>query len=220
MEEVSVCDNCRMTELEILLADGSKFALPWLETRPLSESSHIRLAQISSEGRRRQFLLGRWLMALAAGVEPASIEEGPDYPQIPARPDCQASISHSGPYVAVITSRGFRCGLDIEYPTRQRDWIALAWRTFAASEAAWIAEATAADPAERFQRIWTLREAAFKAGLLSSVAGREPVFEPASARAVAGIGWQYLQEGGLHVSAVAPQDFRMRIHRVDPPETG
>lgn len=217
MEEVSVCDNCRMTELEILLADGSKFALPWLETRSLSESSRKRLAQLSSEGRRSQFLLGRWLMAQAAGIEPVLIEEGPDYPRITARPDCQASISHSGPYVAVITSRGFRCGLDIEYPQRQRDWMTLARRTFSAAETAWIAEAAITEQAQRFQRIWTLREAAFKAGLLSSVTGREPVFEPASARAVAGIGWQYRQEGGLHVSAVAPQDFRMRIRRVDPP---
>lgn len=204
-----------MTEFEILLADSADFTIELLEAQTLSPSSRQRLERLASPLRRRQFLLGRWLMAQAAGVAMTDIEEGLHYPRIATQTGWLASISHSGNHVAVIASRGARCGLDIEYPTRQRDWNTLAARAFSATESAWVAAATPAEQAERFHRIWTLREAAFKAGLLSGVVGTEPVFDPGSAQACASFYWQYQQVDGLHVSAVCAMPFRARLRKVD-----
>lgn len=209
-----------MIELEILLADTGDFEPDWLEAQPLSASSRARLAQIAVPKRRMQFLLGRWLMAEAAGVPLLDIVEDRHYPHIASRTDWHASISHSGPYVAVIASQGSRCGLDIEYPTRQRDWVALAERAFSATETSWISAASPEQQAEHFYRVWTLREAAFKAGLLDSVVGHEAVFDPIHERAPSSFHWQHLQTEGLYVSVASATPFQATLRKIDTPRLG
>ncbi len=217
VSSLMLCDNCLMIELEILLADTGDFEPDWLGAQPLSASSRARLAQIAVSQRRMQFLLGRWLMAQAAGVLPIDIAEDDHYPRIASRTDWHASISHSGPYVAVIASQGSRCGLDIEHPTRQRDWVALAERAFSAIETDWISAASPEQQAERFYRIWTLREAAFKAGTLASVVGHEPVFDPIRDQALSNLHWQHWQTEGLYVSAVSATPFQATLRKINPP---
>ncbi len=206
-----------MMTLDILLTDSRSFILPESVTAMLSESGQIRLAQIHADARRQQFLLGRWLMSQAADCELAAIEECDNYPVFAGNPTQHASISHSGPYVAVLVSKGVRCGLDIEYPTRQRDWPALAKRAFSPAETAWINAAAPEAQAEHFHRIWTLREAAFKAGLLSGVVGQEPVFNPAQEQASQPLHWQYLQYGGIHLSVVGATTFEITVHEIAQP---
>ncbi len=206
-----------MVQLAILIANVANFEPDWLEKLPLSASSKNRLAQLSVGHRRTQFLLGRWLMAQAANVTITDIVEGRDYPGFALRPDWQASISHSGPYVAVMASQGFRCGLDIEYSTRVRDWVALAERAFSRDEACWIASAKPAEQQERFQRIWTLREAAFKAGLWPSVVSKDSVFDPGSEQAPAGLHWQYVQQQEICCSVVAPIPLQVTLQPIHLP---
>lgn len=203
-----------MIALDIVLADSRSLTLPENLAATLSASSQARLTHISTDLRRRQFLLGRWLMAQAAERTLANIEEGSDYPVFAGEPERHASISHSGPHVAVIVSQGMRCGLDIEYPVRQRNWLSLAERAFSASEAAWIHDAEAELQTERFHRIWTLREAAFKAGLLDSVVGKESVFDPVQERHIANWHWQYLQHAGIHISVVGKQAFEASVREI------
>lgn len=211
-------EDSAMKTLDILLADNQNFRLPPDISSLLSPSSQRRLAQISTEVRRRQFMLGRWLIAQAAGCELASIADTASYPHFPEHPDWHASISHSGPYVASIVSKHARYGLDIEYPMRSRDWPALAERAFSQPETAWILAAPPEEQAERFYRIWTLREAAFKAGMLTSVVGQEPVFDPASDQPVAHGYWRYRQHDGIYLSVVGPECLEINLHEIALPD--
>lgn len=211
------CDNRRMIALDILLADSRSASLPENLAAALSASSQARLAQISTEPRRQQFLLGRWLMAQAAECEAAQVEEGSAYPVYARQPNWQASISHSGPYVALVFSDQARFGLDIECPTRQRDWLALAERAFSANECAWIAAAAPEQRLARFQRIWTLREAAFKAGLLPHVVSTAALFDPNIGQVIGDFHWHYLQHGDLHLSVLGPRAFSVTVREVDLP---
>ena len=207
-----------MKTLDILLADSQSFSLPQDISALLSPSSKARLAKISTQVRRQQFMLGRWLMAQAAGCQLASITDASDYPVFTEHRDWHASISHSGPYVASIVCKSARFGLDIEYPTRSRNWPALAERAFSPPETAWILAATPAEQTERFHRIWTLREAAFKSGMLDCTVGQEPVFDPASGILLAHGHWQYWQHDGIHFSVVGPEPFEAIVHEITLPD--
>lgn len=209
-----------MISLDILLTDSRHLILPDDVTTQLGAASQTRLAQIQVTARRQQFLLGRWLMAQAAGCELTMIEEGTDYPIFTGQTDWHASISHSGPYVAVVFSATGRFGLDIEYPERQRDWLALAERAFFASEAQWVGAAATEQQMVRFQRIWTLREAAFKAGLLPHVIGAEAVFDPVSEQACGSLHWQYRQHADLHLSVVGSAAFTITLREIGSPIAG
>lgn len=200
-----------MITLDILLLDSRDFPDYDHLAATLSPSCHARLVQLQINERRRQFVLGRWLMAQAAECELAQITENKTYPVYAGQASWHASISHSGPYIAVVFSDQARFGLDIEYPTRHRDWLALAKRAFAGSEFAWVAAAPIAQQSERFHRIWTLREAAFKAGFLPLAVSSEAVFDPASGQACGDFCWQYLQYGDLHLSVVGPCKFTATI---------
>lgn len=203
-----------MIKLDILLLD-SRTVLDYDHlAATLSPSCHARLVQLQMNERRRQFVLGRWLMAQAAGCELAQITESDTYPVYAGQASWHASISHSGPYIAVVFSDHARFGLDIEFPARSRNWPALAQRAFASSESAWVATAPIAQQAERFHRIWTLREAAFKAGFLPLAVSSEAVFDPASGQACGDFCWQYLQHGVLHLSVVGPGKFTATIREI------
>lgn len=205
-----------MIELKILFADQRHFPEPLLERQNLSISSAEKLAGITAQQRRHQFLLGRWLLAYAIGSGTEQIEESAaGYPVIVMQPEIHASLSHSGPYVGIVVCKEVRCGLDIEYPTRQRNWLALAERAFHPIEQAWIA-AEPACLAERFHAIWTLREAAFKAGLRSEVIAGSPVFNPTGNQAVEGLFWHHLEQAGCFVSVVAPRPFSATLLTIEP----
>ena len=203
-----------MIELEILLADLREFSPDVLAQQTLSPSSAKRLAEISSTARRQQFLLGRWLMAHAAGRSMTGIEEGRSgFPLFSGSPDLHASISHSGHHLAVIVSCGFRCGLDIESPARERDWLALAQRAFHPAEVAWL-NAAPASLSLRFHQVWTLREAIFKAGLRPQVVAGSAVLDTENGQTTDGIFWQFITQPGLFISAVAAQPFNVRLRTV------
>lgn len=205
-----------MIELEILLADQRQFPPDFLAAQLLSASSAEKMARITVPMRRQQFLLGRWLLAQASGCRTQDIEESAaGYPVIASQPDTHASLSHSGPYVGIVVCTGFRCGLDIEFPARQRDWLALAERAFHSDELAWIAAAPE-HLAERFHAIWTLREAAFKAGLRNEVVAGPPAFDTSSERAAGNICWHYLERDGCHVSVAAPRPFSVKLKHLAP----
>ena len=205
-----------MIELEILLADSDCFSPTQLAAQTYSPSTTERLARIAAPARRHQFLLGRWLMAQASGCSVQEIEESAaGYPLITNQPDMHASLSHSGRYVGIVVSSGFRCGLDIEHPSRERNWLALAERVFHPTELAW---ATAAPDVllQRFYQIWTLREAAFKAGLRSEVVAGPAAFDPATKQAADGIFWHYQEQAGCFFSIAAPRAFSARLRQIAP----
>ena len=207
-----------MIKLEILLADSRSFQPEQLAAQKLSTSCAERLARIAHPDRRHQFLLGRWLLANATDYPASEIEESiAGYPVIASQPEIHASLSHSAHYVGIVVSKSFRCGLDIESPARARDWKALAARAFHPDEQVWLAEAPEA-LAERFHKIWTLREAAYKAGLRAEVIEGPPALNITSGLAANGLFWHYENIMDCHISVVAPCPFSANIRSITPDE--
>lgn len=147
----------------------------------LSTSSQLRLAQQKSDERKREFILGRWLMATAASrvighaIHLHQIDDRGAFPILPGHPDLHASISHSRDLLGIIVSQPDRIGLDIEYTGKPRNYQDLALRAFHPEEAAFLRTLTGAAQGDAFYRIWTWREAAFKAGLTAHVVGGAPL---------------------------------------------
>jgi 4'-phosphopantetheinyl transferase EntD len=131
----------------------------------LSASSHAYLGSISGPARRQQSQCARQLAALAAGrllgthVGAAEIMENePAGIRLAGQPAVHVSISHANDLIAACVAWA-RCGIDVEHCREDRNFRRLAQVAFGPIEAAWIG-----DSADRFYRLWTLREAALKAG--------------------------------------------------------
>jgi phosphopantetheinyl transferase len=60
--------------------------------------------------------------------------------------------------VAAAVADGERLGLDLELPRRRRHWAGIAESCFSGAERRWIG-----DSADRFYRLWTMKEAWLKA---------------------------------------------------------
>lgn len=168
-----------MTDPVFLLLDTALITDAAHLGQQLSNSSQNRLAQLRTETRARQFILGRWLMAAAATRlldRPLALEAIDDHGPFPVfanQADLHASISHSANLLGVVVSKGTRIGLDIENASRTRDYLALAKRAFHADEVAQLSPLSGEALASAFYRIWTWREAAYKAGLSEQVVGGE-----------------------------------------------
>ncbi|QBC43604.1 4'-phosphopantetheinyl transferase family protein [Iodobacter fluviatilis] len=146
---------------------------PSLSSDSLSASSKAKLVTMKSPARVQQFILGRMLLAQAAtralGVDyaAADIEEGEFFPYLSKAAHLHASISHSGDSLGV-TVNTERVGLDIESCRPKANIAKLATFALHQDEASWV-NAEEAEAQERFYLLWTLREAAFKAGLREHV---------------------------------------------------
>jgi 4'-phosphopantetheinyl transferase len=150
----------------------------------LSASASARCAAFKSPKRQQQFLASRLLLAHAASD--TLVQQGADYtvaqlvPKIneSACGPCFApaehwgatppwlSLSHSGEWIAAVAfSR--RVGIDIER-IATRDIQSIARRVLPPEELSWVFGANTGQN-ERFYRLWTLREAAYKCGLITLV---------------------------------------------------
>ena len=134
---------------------------PWL-----SASERARLATVTSESRRAQFLAARWqarwLLAQVHGGAPADWRlEAPNDapPQVIGRPDLVLSVSHSNDRVACAVTNG-PVGLDVEQPRRKRDIEGLATLCCTPREQAMLASAD--DREALFHTLWTVKEAWLK----------------------------------------------------------
>ncbi|KAF0815418.1 hypothetical protein IGB42_00499 [Andreprevotia sp. IGB-42] len=221
-----------MPQLEILLFDTRNASAAALSPQALSASTLQRLSAIQSTHRARQIVLGRRLLAVAAGrmlgtaVAARDIKEGDaGYPLINGHGMVFANLSHSGPWLAAIACRDWQPGLDIEV-ARPRNVLALAERAFDADDAALVCNADPAHGMQLFHAAWTLREAAYKAGLRSSVVGTPAVLDSSGGPA-AGLRGQLLQhtwqDGDalrqLHLAVVAPRPFSVSLCLIDQLET-
>jgi 4'-phosphopantetheinyl transferase len=143
----------------------------------LSPSSRQKFAKLHHAQRAREFLLGRWLLTTAAArllsrpVDLDAIDDQGPFPLLPAWPQLHASISHSTSWLGVVISQDARIGLDIEHMRRRADLLALAQRAFGQEIAQALLALDDAAREEAFYRLWTWREAAYKAGLIKQVVG-------------------------------------------------
>jgi 4'-phosphopantetheinyl transferase len=172
---------------------------------PLSAGSAARLARIHSPQRRSQSAVARRLVAVAASqllgreVPAEAIEELADGAGLRLRDKegIRVSIAHSRQCVAVAVGER-AVGIDVEHCDGARDCLALARHACSAAEVAWLERAPPQERVARFYLLWTLREAAFKAGLRTAATGGDDCLDPATGRA--GFCWGSRQLDGYRVS--------------------
>ena len=159
------------------LPDDALLALPW------SAATRARLSGISHVPRQRQLMLGRLLLLDTARklVGPTLsladlIEREEASPCFAGWPTLAMSISHTANWlgVAVAHAPGLQLGLDLEQ-ARPRKILALARHVCDEADLAWISAAEEGERSDRFYRLWTLREAAYKGGLRAHVYGAPPM---------------------------------------------
>jgi len=157
---------------------------------PLSPASQARIDRIHAPQRRAQSALARRLAALVAArlvgreVAAAGLEETADDtgPRIAGFPGLCVSIAHSRERIAVAVGDG-PLGIDIERCDDGRDGLSLARHACSAAEVAWLEAGTPNERRARFYLLWTLREAAFKAGLQPTARGGDSCLDPNSGSA-------------------------------------
>jgi phosphopantetheinyl transferase len=139
------------------LPASAAFADCWLPR--FSDSERQRLERLSRPLRRQQFIAAHALLRLAAAsldVPADSLRcevDGDGRPRIEAPAGWQASLSHSGAYVAVLLDRGTRpVGVDIEQMRAERDIVAI------------VRAACGVDAGSRDQayQVWAAHEARLK----------------------------------------------------------
>jgi phosphopantetheinyl transferase len=147
----------------------------WLET--LTDADRARSRGLGP-GRRRQFIAGRYLLALlmrhCLGSSPVIARTATGMPCIQDS-DIRCSISHSGGGVAVGFDETGPFGVDLEALRRRRVNV-LASTYFHAREAALLDALPEEQRVEAFYRLWTRKEAVAKAhglGLTASLLAEE-----------------------------------------------
>jgi 4'-phosphopantetheinyl transferase len=153
----------------------------------MNDDERQRLATITSEQRRKQFLAGHWLLrrlvAEVHGDEPGQWSLSTDLggaPRMrsksrPGAPEICASLSHSGDWLAAAIAP-FPIGIDLEHPAGQRDLLALADAAFSPQERAQLRELPDPERAAEFYLYWTIKESVGKRvghGLRTRLARRQ-----------------------------------------------
>jgi len=186
-------------------------AARWIAARagPLSPASEARLARIHAPRRRAQSALARRLAALAAArllgrdFPAGSVDEAEGEAGLRLRDAAglRVSVAHSRERVAVAVGDE-ALGIDVECCDEGRDCLGLARHALSADEVAWLERTAPGELATRFYLLWTLREAAFKAGLRPTARGGDSCLDPNSARAR--FCWGSREFGGYRVSVATP----------------
>jgi 4'-phosphopantetheinyl transferase len=145
----------------------------------LSADEQARLTCLRRERDRTLFLLSRALMrtVLASYLSCATDEvcfaandfgkpilhpKCPPVAYAPGSPGLHFNLTHSRGAVALAVSSGREVGIDVEERHRQVEYLALAERFFAATEARHLRTLREDQLAEAFFAIWTLKEAFVK----------------------------------------------------------
>lgn len=135
-------------------------------------ADHAQAASIPDIGRRlfaaRSRTIVRRILGARFGRNPTEVEWTRDPSGKPRIEGCEFSISHSGPWLVVVTGE-FELGVDIETRVPTRDVTELARRFFSASD--YAALMGASDLAVAFQTQWVAKEAALKVSGLGIAGG-------------------------------------------------
>lgn len=189
----SVCVALWIRATDAAIQSASQRASPRLDW-----ADHERLRQMQHPARRQQFLAIRALraQALQGGRHTAPIH---------------CSLAHSEQWLVVATAP-HPLGVDVQAGPELERRIRVAQRVFAPTEQAWLAQVTGETHLQRWLLLWTAREAAVKAGLMSVISAGPPWvddhggFQPPVAHA-----WGQLPDGAL-VSVVVPAAASVTVH--------
>lgn len=162
----------------MLAVDAAWSAFPALSQRMplhpqqwLSPAEHRQYASLRAEGRRNQFLAGRWLarelLAAAHGAAPRdwrlsdSRDAAPVVVDGPACKGWRIGLTHSADQIACAVADA-AVGIDLEVPKPGRDLQALAQWLCGDAENRWLQSLPAGERAAGFYELWSVKEAWIK----------------------------------------------------------
>ncbi len=118
---------------------------------------------------KESYIVSRWLLRQTlggyTGIAPeavAFLRTDKGKPYLP-HSDIRFSLSHSGHWVLLAIARTKRVGIDVEAVGATRDLIGIAKNYYHPQEYAQLETLSPTAQAERFYRLWTLKEAFLKA---------------------------------------------------------
>lgn len=137
----------------------------------LSEAEFDRLMLFADEPSSWRFSVGRLMLREAVSqicdVDPRSVSiqiEMSGKPKLEHPASIAMSISHSGPFVAILLAAGSECGIDIEAVQDIPEILPIHERFFSSAEMCWLDEVDCRmERGQRFLRLWTRKEAYLKA---------------------------------------------------------
>ena len=158
----------------------TELAIAYFEQRLTASEAH-RYANFARIQRKRQFLVARMLLRVAASkMINVPIHEITVRDRVGSAPELVVadgqfsppnfSISHSGNWVGCALSTDVMLGFDLEINHPDRDIVALSQAAFEPDEQLWLMQQPDADRIAAFYRLWSTREALYK---LMSNLGRE-----------------------------------------------
>ncbi|MFD1217573.1 4'-phosphopantetheinyl transferase family protein [Microbulbifer celer] len=136
----------------------------------LSREERERQARYASDELRHQFLLSRALLRRVLGTISNRTPESLTFsrndagkPHLASTPDLHFSLSHSGQWIGLAVSCESDIGIDIEQPQKPRDFMRIARHYFHPDECALLESPPQELMPVHFYRLWTMKEAFFKA---------------------------------------------------------
>lgn len=150
---------------------------PLFASRELPPGERDRASVIGDDRYRAQHCAGRLLirrvLGARLGLPPGRVpltEDSAGRPRLADRApgadpaaDFDFNLSHAGPYLALVLSRGLRVGIDIEHMSRRDAAPAIAHRYFDEHEHRLLERSADLRYLHRWYRVWTTREAHAKA---------------------------------------------------------
>lgn len=149
--------------------DTRLLATPWLESRLGILSREERERAERFKRGRAEFIASRLLVRAVLGAylaqTPNSLVFARSDKGKPSLPGGELSfnLSHSGSLALLALGQTPNLGVDLEMADDQRDLMGIAEHFFAPAELRWLNNSTGSDQARNFYRLWTLKEATFKA---------------------------------------------------------
>lgn len=209
--------SLRAQDVHIWRLDINQFsAAHYTEAAQIMNASERERAQKFVRG-RESYVASRWLLrkvlARYTGTAPEAVEflrGDKGKPYLPQR-DIHFSLSHSGHWALLAVSNIEWIGVDIEAITGARNLTGIAENYYHPREIALVQRLTGSAQQDYFYRLWTLKEAFFKAIGTGISAGLENIaFELADGRISAQIA-PTLNEAGnewqFHQWALDTQDY-------------
>ncbi len=195
--------------------DTRRLAPPWLESRLGLLSLEERERAERFKRGRAEFIATRLLLRAVLGAYLQQAPEAVEFTRSdkgkPALANNALSfnLSHSGPLALLALGQAANLGVDLEVADGQRDFMGIAEHFFAPAELQWLrdlkedAQAKGEAQARAFYRLWTLKEATFKAlgtgiatgleKLCFSLSGERIALEPAAELALDTGQWYFWQ---------------------------
>lgn len=139
-------------------------------TALLSADERARQQRYRNAEARHGFLLSRGLLRNVLGQISGRAPESLVFsvsdagkPALDSAPGLRFSLSHSGPWIALGVSCESDIGVDIEQPRKPRDFLRIAHHYFHPEECALLEGSPLELLPVHFYRLWTMKEAFFKA---------------------------------------------------------